>query len=326
MLQSTKAVLSADENNNTSTSPSIGGGKSGSVRSYDDKLSEEQDLGHVASNPRPRRSRAGRGPRALSSWAFNDVPTIGMATTAPPRRRSIIIPTLPSDETRSDRSAPPPPRSDTPTVNNLTGGTAYSYYTPVKGDGGSRTGPTSDKRNTSRRRMGAGGASSSSGIKSETMMKGYSSDDTSTPPVGTTEPRTSGQEEQTTSNSFKGWLTAGILDALNVAAGLTLSTTGTIMAPSIALTRNVLIPGILALVVDTLDHITPPLVQNWIRIVTSSIYNFYTVLSQTDQGRIFRQQLLLVIKVLLEAWSSPESRQVVVDGMAAGVKLADALQ
>jgi hypothetical protein len=133
-------------------------------------------------------------------------------------------------------------------------------------------------------------------------------------------------EEMTGKNSFKGWLAESILDVLNTAAGLTISTTGTILSPPIAMTKNVILPAILAILVDTLDNITPPRIQDWFRILSSSVYHLYSVLTSTEQGQKFRHQLLLFFQTLLEVWSAPESRQVVVDGMATGVKLADALQ
>jgi hypothetical protein len=126
--------------------------------------------------------------------------------------------------------------------------------------------------------------------------------------------------------SFKGWLTGSLLGALNTAAGITLSATNTIATPAVGMTQNVILPSILALIVETLDNVTPTFVKDWFRILSSSVYHLYSVLASTNQGKVLRRQLLLVIQNVLEAWSAPESRQVVVDGMAAGVKLADALQ
>jgi hypothetical protein len=133
-------------------------------------------------------------------------------------------------------------------------------------------------------------------------------------------------EDVSGKDSFKGWLASSLLDVLNTAAGFTISTTGTILSPPLAMTKNVILPGILAIIVDTLDNITPPRVQDWFRILSSSIYHLYSVLKSTEQGQKFRHQLFLVFQNFFEVWSAPESRQVVVDGMVAGVKLADALQ
>lgn len=128
------------------------------------------------------------------------------------------------------------------------------------------------------------------------------------------------------SNSFKSWLTTGILDALGTAAGVTLSTTGRLVAPPLQMTKSILLPGLLALIVDTLDTITPPRVQDWFRIISSSVYHLFVVLGNTERGQIFSSQVYIVLQDILQAVSAPESRQVLVDGMATSVKFAAALQ
>ena len=129
-------------------------------------------------------------------------------------------------------------------------------------------------------------------------------------------------------SSYRKWLSEGMLETLNVVAGITLSTTGTILSPPIAMTRNIILPSLLAIFVDTLDAFTPHQVQDWFRILSSSVYHFFVVLvaGSTERGVRFRKQVTRVAQSFLAAWSAPESRQVVVDGMATGVKLADALQ
>ncbi|OEU07047.1 hypothetical protein FRACYDRAFT_252149 [Fragilariopsis cylindrus CCMP1102] len=129
------------------------------------------------------------------------------------------------------------------------------------------------------------------------------------------------------SSSFKKWLADGMLGGLNTIAGVTLSTTNTLLSPPIALTRNIILPGVLAIIIDTLDTITPPRVQDWFRIISSSVYHFFTVVvsGSSLHGMQFRSQVGVVVQSFLEAWSAPESRQVVVDTMATGVKLAGAL-
>ena len=135
------------------------------------------------------------------------------------------------------------------------------------------------------------------------------------------------QHQQQQQSSFRKWMAEGMLDTLNVVAGISLSATGTILSPPIALTRA-LIPSIIALVVDTLDKATPRQLQDWFRIISSSVYHLFVVLvaGSTERGKRFRNQITQAAHSFLEAWSAPESRQVVVDGMATGVKLADALQ
>jgi hypothetical protein len=146
------------------------------------------------------------------------------------------------------------------------------------------------------------------------------------PDMGTTErmPPSGGAAKE--DSWFKSWLTVGILDVLGAAAGVTLSTTGKLVAPPLQMTKTLIIPGLLALMVDTLDAVTPPRVQDWFRILSSSLHHLMTVLRSTDKGKIFSSQVYIVLQDILKALSAPESRQVLVDGMATSVKFAAALQ
>jgi hypothetical protein len=127
-------------------------------------------------------------------------------------------------------------------------------------------------------------------------------------------------------SSFKGWLTSSILETLNVAAGVTFKTTGQLLAPSLEMTRTLLLPALLSLFVDTMDSITPPRVKDWLRIISSGVHHLLSVLTSTEKGQMFSNQSVIVLQDILQALSSPETRQVLVDGMACNVKLADALQ
>ena len=129
-------------------------------------------------------------------------------------------------------------------------------------------------------------------------------------------------------SSYRKSLAVGMLETLNVLAGITLSTTGTVLRPATAVTRDFILPGLIATLADTLDVITPDRVQDWFRIISTSVHHFFVVLvaGSTEKGKKFRNQVMRVARSFLEAWSAPESRQVVVDGMATGVRLADALQ
>lgn len=133
-------------------------------------------------------------------------------------------------------------------------------------------------------------------------------------------------KEEPPSNSFKGWLTSGILDVLGAAAGVTLSTTGKLVAPPLHVTKTLILPGLLALFVDTLDAITPPWVQDWFRILSSSLHHLMVVLGNTEKGKLFSNQVYVVLQDVLHVCSAPESRQVLVDGMVTCVKLAGALK
>jgi hypothetical protein len=221
-----------------------------------------------------------------SSWALKRSPTH--------RRRNHLVD---EDEKQNDVSSNPLPAT-TPNVSNL----SSSHSLP-------RPGETTRPASTFEKRTGS--------HASKQRFTQFDEASSILPDM---------EEMSNKNDSFKGWLAENILDALNTAAGFTIATTGTILSPPIAMTKNVILPGLLAILVDTLDNITPPRIQDWFRIVSSSVFHMYSVLKSTEQGQKFRQQLLLVFQTLFEVWSAPESRQVVVDGMAAGVKLADALQ
>ena len=133
-------------------------------------------------------------------------------------------------------------------------------------------------------------------------------------------------KEQTQGNSFKSWLTSGILDVLGTAAGVTLSTTGKLVAPPLHVTKTLLLPGLLALFVDTLDAITPLWVQDWFRIISSSLHHLMVVLGNTEKGQLFSNQVYVVLQDLLQVLSSAETRQVLVDAMATSVRFAGALK
>jgi hypothetical protein len=140
------------------------------------------------------------------------------------------------------------------------------------------------------------------------------------PELGTT------PKEEPHSNSFKSWLTSGILDVLGAAAGATLSTTGKLVAPPFHVTKTLLLPGLLAIFVDTLDAVTPVWVQDWFRILSSSIHHLMVVLGNTEKGQLFSNQVYVVLQDVLQVFSATESRQVVVDAMATSVKFAGALK
>lgn len=135
-----------------------------------------------------------------------------------------------------------------------------------------------------------------------------------------------GEEGEPDESSFRSWLASGILDLLGTAAGVTLSTTGRLVAPPLHVTQTILLPAILDLLVDTLDSITPKKVQDWFRILSSSFHHLVVVLGSTDKGKDFSRQLYVVLQDFLQASSAPESRQVLVEGMATSVKLIDAMQ
>ena len=117
----------------------------------------------------------------------------------------------------------------------------------------------------------------------------------------------------------------GTIELLKLAGGVTLSTTGKIMSPSIQVTTQVIIPALWTAFTDYVHHIAPDRLKDWFRIVRSSLYHFITVLKNTHKGITFRKKVVTVGADVLDCLSSDASRQVIVDGMATVVKLAEAL-
>jgi hypothetical protein len=117
----------------------------------------------------------------------------------------------------------------------------------------------------------------------------------------------------------------GTLELLKLAGGATLSTTGKIISPSIQVTRQVVLPALWSALTDYFGYIAPQRLKDWFRIVRSSLHHFITVLTNTHKGIVFRNRVLKVGGNVVDCLSSDASRQVIVDGMAAVVKLAEAL-
>ena len=118
----------------------------------------------------------------------------------------------------------------------------------------------------------------------------------------------------------------GTVELLKAAGGATLSTTGRLVAPPLRVTQQVLLPSLWSAAKDYALFLTPQRVQDWVRILFSSLYHLVTVLKSTHRGRVFRQRLVAVGGDLVDCASSDASRQVITDSMATLVKLAEALK
>ena len=136
-----------------------------------------------------------------------------------------------------------------------------------------------------------------------------------------------GEEHHQEETSFTDWLTGETLSFLRWTGGVTLSTTGKLVAPPIHLTNSVILPALFTTLVDWIDKTTPQRVKDWVRILTSSVTHVISVLRTTPSGITFRSKLVdFVGGDVLGVLSSDEARQAVVDGMACTVKLSEALQ
>jgi hypothetical protein len=132
-------------------------------------------------------------------------------------------------------------------------------------------------------------------------------------------------EGQNPQGNFRDWLAAGAVDVLKMTGGVALSTTGKLVAPPIQMTR-MLLPGLMAAIIDSFDKSAPERLKDWVRIFSSSIYHLVTVLKNTEQGHIFRSRLGKVGGDLRDLASSDIALQAIVDTMSTTVKFTEALQ
>ena len=119
---------------------------------------------------------------------------------------------------------------------------------------------------------------------------------------------------------------ASTLGILKLAGGVTLSTTGTILSPSLEITRNVLLPSLLAGIADYLSYISPQRLKDWFRILSASIHHLIAVIVSTERGSLFRRKIVRVGGDLVDVASSDQSRQALMDGIACFIKFNEALQ
>ena len=116
----------------------------------------------------------------------------------------------------------------------------------------------------------------------------------------------------------------GTLDLLKFTTGVALSTTGALVAPPLHVTRTLILPQLLAALRAQLTDWTPRRLQDWLRIVASSVHHVVTLLQSTRRGIELRHSVVSVMVDVLDIMTSESFRQVIVDGMACTVKCAEA--
>lgn len=118
---------------------------------------------------------------------------------------------------------------------------------------------------------------------------------------------------------------SGTLGVLKQVGGLTLSTTGALVAPPLHVTKTILLPQIWAAFVDFLASNSPPRLQHWFRIVQTSIYHVGNTLLNTNPGRTARLRWLRVWNDGVDCLSSAPARQWIIDLSSTLIKGADLL-
>jgi hypothetical protein len=122
------------------------------------------------------------------------------------------------------------------------------------------------------------------------------------------------------------WLSSSSLEFVKLAGGVTLSTTGKLVAPPLHITRTILLPGLIAALAEYIDQVTPTRAKDWFRIVSSSTGHMWQVLKNTERGELFRDKVQTVGSDVLVLLSENETRQAFMDSMSCGVKFSEALQ
>ncbi len=115
---------------------------------------------------------------------------------------------------------------------------------------------------------------------------------------------------------------AASLEFLRIAGGVTLSTTGTLLQPPLHVTQKYVLPQLWHAFLDLLQNETPERLQDWFRIVSSSVYHFFSVLCETVSGQALRERLLIVWADLVQVVATDASRQALMDFTACWVKFA----
>ncbi|GAX11295.1 hypothetical protein FisN_7Lh403 [Fistulifera solaris] len=115
---------------------------------------------------------------------------------------------------------------------------------------------------------------------------------------------------------------AASLEFLRIAGGVTLSTTGTLMQPPLHVTQKYVLPQLWHAFLDLLQNETPERLQDWFRIVSSSVYHFISVLRETVSGQALRERLLIVWVDLVQVLATDASRQALMEFTACWVKFA----
>jgi len=118
---------------------------------------------------------------------------------------------------------------------------------------------------------------------------------------------------------------SGSLELLKFAGGITLSTTGKLVAPPLMVTHKLLLPALWEGIKELSKSYTPQRVKDWFQIVSSSLYHVLDVLRNTHHGVVFRSRAMVVGADIADCITSDTSRQLITDSMATLIKLGEAL-
>ncbi len=121
-------------------------------------------------------------------------------------------------------------------------------------------------------------------------------------------------------------LPKALTDLLLQTAILGIDTTAKLSKPTLALTKNTLLPQIiLPLLSELWETYAPDRLQTWMKVLPSSLKNLHDLLWETDAGQQFGQKSLQLGEDLVDTISSEVARQYCIDLTVTLIKLMDAL-
>jgi hypothetical protein len=117
-----------------------------------------------------------------------------------------------------------------------------------------------------------------------------------------------------------------LTDLLLQAAFLGIDTTAKLSKPTLALTKNTLLPQIiLPLLREIVEEYAPVRLQAWMKVVPTSLENTQTLFWGTETGRALGERAGRLGAHALEVASSAAARQCLIDATASLIRLLEAL-
>jgi len=121
-------------------------------------------------------------------------------------------------------------------------------------------------------------------------------------------------------------LPKALTDLLLQTAILGIDTTAKLSKPTLALTKNTLLPQIiLPLLSELWETYAPDRLQTWMKVLPSSLKNLHDLLWETDAGKQFGQTSFQLGEDVVDMISSEVARQYCIDVTVALIKFMDAL-
>mmetsp|Transcript_18379 Transcript_18379/g.30121 ORF Transcript_18379/g.30121 Transcript_18379/m.30121 type:complete len:759 (+) Transcript_18379:123-2399(+) len=135
-----------------------------------------------------------------------------------------------------------------------------------------------------------------------------------------------GQHNNSSNNNESAPLPKALTELLLQTAILGIDTTAKLSKPTLALTKNTLLPQIiLPLLTELWETYAPDRLQTWMKVLPSSLKNLHDLLWETYAGQQFGQKSFQLGEDIVDMVSSEVARQYCIDVTVTLIKLMDAL-